>query len=74
MRKKVLSFLLTLFSLGLGYCAGPAEKYKGTRDTQQIVLEHSYVPGNVVGIRDIEGNQKFKGLTFMELIFYEEKT
>lgn len=47
MRKKVLSFLLTLFSLGLGYCAGPAEKYKGTGDTQQIVLEHSYVPGNV---------------------------
>lgn len=29
---KVLSFLLTLSSLGLGNCAGPAEEYEGTGD------------------------------------------
>lgn len=32
------------------------------------------MPGSVVCIRDIEGNQKFKGFTVMALTFHEEKT
>lgn len=32
------------------------------------------MPGSVVCIRDIEGNQKCKGFTVMELTFHEEKT
>lgn len=36
---------------------------------QYILNEHSDVPGNVVGIRDIEGNQKLKDFTFMSLYF-----
>lgn len=48
----------------------------GTRHLfiEYILNEHLDLPGSVVGIRDIEGNQKLKGFTFTELIFHEEKT
>lgn len=41
---------------------------------QYKLIRHLDVPGNVVGIRNIEGNQKFKGFNFMELTFHEEDT
>lgn len=67
--KKVLSFLLTLSFWDLDT--------KGLGDRRSfntyLLSTHSNVPGDVVRIRDIEGNQKFKGFTPMELHFMRKR-
>ena len=65
----MLSFLLTLSLWDLD------TKGLGDRHSFNTYLlsTHSNVPGKVVWIGDIEGNQKFKGFTSMELHFMRKR-